>query len=554
VLAACGAALAGCGSSNPGGTSAGPAGAVPASAVLYAGATVRPTGSLQSQAQAVGRTLSHQADPYLRLLGALQTPGSATLDYGQDVEPWLGPYAGVFLTSLHSSSALPSLLEHGLLGGGTADAFPFGAGGAEGAIVLDTSNTAKALSFLNSQAAKAGAHTTSYRGVSYEANAAGVAFGLVHRFAVIGSVSGLRGVIETTGGGSSLAQAAGYSKLLAAAPAGALAHLYSRAPSAKPSGQEELSGVLQVLAGTHESNISLVPGASSVTVDADTLASEASPQGGGLLSTDPQAAAALGELPGESWLAIGLGHVGSTLSQDAQDIQGLVSLGSTIGSSGPTAPAAAGLSLDSLLQGLVAPLQVLGAENPQAKREFASWMGAAGIFASGSSLLELHAAVVISSTDPAASRAAVNELGAQLRKAGGASAPVSIPGTEAAISARITGLPLALDIAAGHASDGQAKFVLGLAEASVTAALDPTNTLANAASRSAAAASLGEGISPSLIVEFPTLLSLFEGVGLLEEPPISQFVPYLRSATTLAGGGRQLSGQVQRFRFVLGLR
>jgi len=96
--------------------------------------------------------------------------------------------------------------------------------------------------------------------------------------------------------------------------------------------------------------------------------------------------------------------------------------------------------------------------------------------------------------------------------------------------------------------------VLALGEASVPAALNPSSTLASAAPRTAAATSLGEGIQPSLIVNFPTLLGLFEGVGLLEAPSISKFVPYLRAATTLAGGGREVGGEVERFRLTLGLQ
>ena len=160
-------------------------------------------------------------------------------------------------------------------------------------------------------------------------------------------------------------------------------------------------------------------------------------------------------------------------------------------------------------------------------------MGSAGIFASGASLLDLKAAVTIASKNAARSRAAVGELGAQLSKGGGAVSPVRIPGTEAAIGARITGLPVVLDIAAGRDAAGNAKFVLGVGEASVRTALDPPSTLSGAAPRSAAGANLGEGIQPSLIVDFPTFLGLLEGVGLIEDPSISKFVPYLRALTTL---------------------
>ncbi len=559
LLATFGGTLAGCGSSSTPGTTADPAAATPAAAVLYAGATVRPTGAQKTSALAAGKALTHQADPYLRLLGTLQTPGSATLSFSRDLAPWLGAHAGVFLTSLSGAGTLPSQLEQGLLGGSSAGTFAFGASGAQGAIVLDTSDTAKASSFLDSQAAKAGAHATSYHGVRYEVNSGGVAFGLVDRFAVIGSESGLHSVIETTHGGDALANTSAYAKLLAAAPSEALAHVYSNPASAtdaaaKQAGgaTEGAAGVLSLLAGAQQANISLVPSASSLTLDADTLASGSSTSGGGLLAADPEGAQALGELPGESWLAIGLGHVGATLGQDAQGLQTLASLGSTL--TGGPPESTSGLSVAGLLQGLITPLRELGANTAQARAEFASWMGSGGIFASGANLLELKAAVTIASKDPARSRAAVAALGQQLSKAGGSVSPASIPGTEAAVAARISGLPVVLYIADGRDSAGQAKFVLGVGEASVAAALSPPSTLSTSPTRTAAAAKLGEGIQPSLIVDFPTFLGLLEAVGLIEDPSISKFVPYLRSLTTLAGGGRELGGDVQRFRLALSLQ
>ncbi len=262
-----------------------------------------------------------------------------------------------------------------------------------------------------------------------------MAFGLVDRFAVIGSESGLRSVIETTLGGAALAHTSGYSKLLAAAPSDALAHIYSNpASSTQAPKQEGLSGLLGVLGGAHAANISLVPSASSLTLDADTLASGGR-RGGGLLSRRSRRRAGArrtaggivaGDRPGP--------RSARRLDQDVQDLQGLVSLPSALGGGAPESTA--GISLGGLLQGLIAPLRVLGAPSAQARRDFASWMGSAGIFASGASLLELKAAVVITSKDPALSRAAVTELAAQLRKAGGSVTPVSIAGTDAAVGAQ----------------------------------------------------------------------------------------------------------------------
>jgi hypothetical protein len=561
VLAAGSVALAGCGSSHKLATSADPAGAIPASAALYVGATVRPQGAKRTEALAAGAALTKQANPYLRLLAALQTPGSPTLDYKRDVAPWLGPNAGVYLTSMNAAGPLTTMLQRGLLGESSATGtFPLATGAADGAIVLDTSDAAKARSFLDTQASHAGAHATSYRGVTYELSAAGTAFGIVKRFAVIGSDSGMHGVIDTTLGAPALKSAGGYAKLLATAPAKALAHIYSN-PKASGDGaasgsspQEGLSGVLGLLSSEQEANISLLASAGSLAFDADTLSGN-STGGGGLLSSDPRAAQALAELPGDSWLAIGLPDVGNGLAADVKGLDALASL--TSGPGGPTgveAPAGSTLSIKSLLAGMLAPLKAMGASTAQAKRTFASWMGSGGMFVAGSSLLELKAAVVIESKDPNRSHAAVAALAAQLRKTGAKVESTSIAGTDAAVAARITGLPVVLDIANGQDSTGHTKFVLGFGEPSVTAALNPASTLSSAASHGAAAAAIGEGAQPAILTEFPTLLSLLEGVGLTEDPSVSKFVPYLQALTSLAGGSHSLGGGVQRYRLVVGLQ
>jgi hypothetical protein len=563
MLAAVAVASAGCGS-GASGTSIDPARAVPASAPLYAGAYVQPTGKLQDAARAAGRGLTHQADPYLRLLAALQTPGSSALDFKRDIAPWLGPRAGVFLTATGDSEEsavdrLLTLVERGLLGSSSAgSAFPFAAHSVEGAIVLDTRDSAKARSFLAQLGSRANAHTSSYRGTSYQVNAGGIAFAIVAKLAVIGTESGVRAVIDTTAGAPSLAHDPDYAKLQAVAPAGTLANIYANAGAfgggAGASKQASMSA-FSALAGGGLVNVSLVPGSSSIVVDADALqtSTSAGSGSGGLFSASAPAAQALGELPGESWLAVGLGDVGKTLGADVDAIQGITSLGSSLTGAGSESEAA-GISVKGLLDGILAPLRALGAESARTRREFASWMGSAGLFASGAGLLELKGGIVIDSNDAARSRAAVDELGALLRRGGASVQSTKLPGAEAAVAARLSGLPVELDIAAGSDASGHAKFVIGLGEQSVDAALDPTSTISGSAPYGTASAALGQGIAPSVIVDFPTLLGLLEGVGLSEDPSIAPFVPYLRSLSTLSGGGRTLGNGIERFRLVLGLQ
>ncbi len=200
-------ALAGCGSSAKIATSADPASAVPASAALYAGANVRPQGKRATEALAAGVALTNQADPYLRLLAALQTPGSPTLDYKRDVAPWLGPHAGVFLTSLNAAG-----LAHRDRSNAGCSANPRPPAPSRSAPAQPTarscstpattprpapSSTARPATRARTRPATAASPTGS--------TAPAIAFGIVERFAVIGSEAGLHAVIDTTLGGPALA-------------------------------------------------------------------------------------------------------------------------------------------------------------------------------------------------------------------------------------------------------------------------------------------------------------------------------------------------------------
>ena len=560
--------IAACGSSSQGGNGIDPASLTPASAQVYAGALVRPGEPLRGSARAVAMSLTHQADPYVRLLALLQTPGSPKLEYARDVRPWLGERAGVFLNVAGASTSpasvstgvgdLLTLLQRTFAGESAASSqFPFSSAGVDGAVLLDASDTSRARSFLAAQASRAGAHASSYRGTSYEVTNTGVALGLVKQIVVLGSESALHAVIDSSLGAPALASSSAYSKLAAAAPAHALAHLYvnppqapSGAPSSARAGASEANALalLAQLDGGRPLDISLVPSQMSVAIDLDTPAGGA--QGtGGLLSASAAGATALGELPAESWLGIGLGGGGSSVGAGVRGLRSVLSLLSS--SSGPSNGV---VSVKGLLAGFLAPLEVLGAETPSARRDFQSWMSSAALFASGTSLLDVKGGVAILSSNPALSRAAVGKLAAALRRAGLQVGAASVPGTDAAAAVRLTALPLPLDIADGRDAAGHTKFVIGLGEGSVTSALTATSTLAGGPAVSAGTAALGEGIQPSMTVEFPTLLGVLEAAGLTEDPTIAPFVGYARSLTTLAGGGSHPAAGIERLRITVGLR
>ena len=132
--------------------------------------------------------------------------------------------------------------------------------------------------------------------------------------------------------------------------------------------------------------------------------------------------------------------------------------------------------------------------------------------------------------------------------------PASIPGTDAAVGDHERDRQPAELGADGRDAKGETKLVIGLGEASITAALTPSSTLSSSSAYGDSAAALGEGIQPSLIAQVPTLLGVLEGAGLSEDPTLAPLLPVLRTLNTVSGGGKSLSGGIERFRVVLGLR
>jgi hypothetical protein len=540
ALFAVGVVLAGCGSSGSG-TNADPANVTPATVPVYAKLAIKPSGGAKGAAASAVKTLTHLAEPYGSLAQALLSNGGTRLDFKRDIEPWVGDDAGVFLTALDTSklpqgaSSAQALLEGGLSSVGSAlGAGAFGSMEAQGAIVLDTSDVGKARSFLARRAREQQAYGASYRGVSYQVSPNGGTEGIVKDFVVIGSESGLKSVIDTSLGGASVTSASGYAK----PPTGAIASAYVQ-PEALVKAVHGTNGTTsqgvsllgQLFAGAQSASLSVTPTANSISVQGEVHSA-----GGSTSLFGQEGAQALGELPGGAWLAAGVGSTGgANLPRALALLHSVASFGSST-----VFASIGGANIEKLFTAL---------DSPKAKlqQDFGSWASSGGMFVSGTGLTDLQAALVIASSEPAASRAAVGKLATLMRGAGAVVTGASIPGTDAAVSVKLQGFPAVIFIA-----DGQNKFVLGLGQASVEGALRPSSTLATSPSYSTASSTLGGGIEPSLIVEFPTLLGFLEGVGLTQSPGVSNLIPYFKSLGTLTAGATSKGG-VERFRLVLGL-
>jgi hypothetical protein len=363
--------LAGCGSSTPPGTTADPATLAPASSALYAGAAINPGGSLRKNALADTQTLTHSHEPFRPLLQALS--GSSPLghvDYAKEVKPWLGPNGGVFATSPAALASAAQALQQSLRSGLSFEALLkagaaslMSASGSGAALVLDTSDPAKARAFIARLSHQQGAHQVDYRRTSLDVDADGHAEAIVGKFAVFGNEAGVKATIDTHLGGPSLKAATPYATLASKGPSGALVSIYldpgaaaqgaaaqgtagqgtagqgaagtgatgqgtagSGAAGSGAAGQASQAGaILQALPGEpQQARISIVPSHASVTVDADLLSSPRSESKAAASANE--AAQLVGELPSGSWLALGSGEGGARAASDLALLSGAVSL------------------------------------------------------------------------------------------------------------------------------------------------------------------------------------------------------------------------------------
>jgi hypothetical protein len=533
--------------------------------MLYLSAAVHPEGSLRKHALSDLRTLGHAKQPFARLQQAISGLGPlGSVDFKREVEPWVGTEAGLFATSGNALANVAQSIGGALSSGFSPEALLHA--GAEGllghpdtqaALVFDTRDLEGARAFVHKLASRQGAHHAIYRGVAYNVDAQGQADAIVGKFAVFGDEAGVKEAIDTHLGGASLkSTGTPYATLAAKGAPGTLATVYldptfarpaqsgkGKAPAAGEIGQSEraasaegqVASLLQALPGEpKQARIAIVPQQAAFDIDVDLLASSTQAESKASAAATT-AAGLLAGLPGEAWLALGAGeatrHAGADLALLGQVLP--LASHSLLGGLG-------GSQLESLLGGL--------SRHPAAlQRLFAGWAGPAAAFAGGSGLMNLQAGLVIESRSAPRAGAAVGQLASMLSAAGAVVGSASIPGTEAARAVRITGFPVVIDIGAGGG-----KFVIGLGPASVQSAISPSSMLSSSTLYGSSSSALG-GSKPTLLLDFPMVVSLIEGLGLSESPSVAPTLSYLRSLGTLSGATQSLGDRVIRLHAVLGL-
>lgn len=482
--------IAGCGSSSDSSSSGGdsdPAKAIPASASFYLEATVRPSGKQRTDLQAALSKILRTDDPGAKITELIDKAAKKEgKSYAKDIEPWLGDKAAVAITG-------------------------FVAGEPQFALVVDSTDDGKANDLIESDSSyrtKRSFEGTDYRYDPSDKTAAAV----VDHHLVIASEPAFKQVSHLLDkGGESL----GTNQDLQDA-------------RAKVGGRPgfmfvDLQGLLRSVAGTAGSNLG--PGELSainsvfkryrafgvgIGADAQAIRLTLATLGGGSAGNGPGTSLPLEQAPGGAWLALTQKDVGKTISGLLDSLKDVNS-----GSGG-------GSISDAISQ-------FETATGLRVKEDLLSWMGDAGLFVEGDSLPALGGALVVQSTNPDKTRAAITKIKGLLRqfnqRVGAAPA-----GTSDGFS-----IPLGANRSVLIGLAGS-RFVVAVGQKALRDAIHPSSTLGSSPTFKSAAGLLGDTAKPSFYLDFQTV-TRFIALAARNDASFAKAKPYLDAFTAVVGGG-----------------
>lgn len=475
-----------------------PATVAPADAALYGQAIVRPSGDMKDGVLAAARKALGVEDPgaeLRRLLDGRDDAGGT--NFSRDVEPWLGQRVGGFLL-------MPS----------------DGAGDPDWAVAVAIADRG-AFEDALTRARRDGQHRAgAYRGIAYDEDDADDTYSAaVGDFYVDGTLAGLRAAIDASKG-ASLAEASRFADAVDAVPDDALAFVY-----ADPKAVVAAAGDLQDAPADARRALARFadgdPLVASLTATADEIAIEAS--GGAQLTEalngDSDAKVTVGQLPGDSWLALATPPLGPLIR---------------------SALAGAGVHDQAAAQ-----VQQIGLD---LDRDLLEPLGGLGVFVRGGSLLDLGAGALLQMTDAAAAQRLLTRIQAIVGAGLGVpTRPLAISGARG-FQVQIPQSPQPIVVLA----KGD-RLAAGYAASSAQDLLDPQQRFDESGDGKAAIATLGDGYTPSFVLIVPPVVGLLRSLDELQVADLSPVIPYVAAYRSLAIGTKH-DGDRTSVRIVAALR
>jgi Protein of unknown function (DUF3352) len=346
--------LAGCGGDDEEEESVdvGPAAVVPTNAPAYFDVSVRPEGDARDDAEAAAGKILGSDDPGETLISLIEEAAAEEdpgFDWDEDVAPWLGQKVGFFPTSL--------------------------AGESEVAVIAQTTDPDQALEFARSDAGiTVGGREREYNGVSFQVDSEGDALGVVDDFLVSATPKGFKRVVDAARG-DSLGDSDQFRDSVGELPGERLATLYAVPRDflgAIPEEEIDPEGRNIFLKAIGESADTPVLG--DLTASAENLELELSAAGG---AVETEQSNLLNQLPGEAWLALGLGDIGGAIQNGLDSVESAEVKGLSGEQLRSQLDELTGLDLEQVAQAL----------------------GGGALFVQGDSTLDLRGALIIQSGD-----------------------------------------------------------------------------------------------------------------------------------------------------------
>ena len=341
---------------------------VPAGSLMYGEVDLAPSGDQKRAIEALAAKFPGEGSAAERLQSLIEKglqESDAPINFEKDVEPWLGDSAAFFV------------------GGGK------GGSPANGAALIatddeDAAREAIEKSFEGKQSEK------SYEGVDYLVGSDDSAAAVFGGFAVVGTEAAVKAAVDTSEGGAPLSDDEAYENAIAEAPEDRLGLFYINSPRLL----ELTQGAANAQALRSFKDFFEDPIVATFDVDRDGVSFEADfPESlAKLMPFLGKGSELMNELPADAWLALAQPDAGKLLDYYVDAV------GASVGGRD---------ALESQLRAMT---------GLDLERDVLGWMGDFAVFARGSSLSELNGAVVIETTDPAASGRLIARLGALAKR------------------------------------------------------------------------------------------------------------------------------------------
>jgi hypothetical protein len=491
------AILAGCGGGGSSDVDVGPAAAVPANTALYLDATVKPTGSTQSDAKAALSKIMNTSDPEAKIISLINKQKTATgqpVNYQQDIAPWLGQQVGVFFTSLGETS--------------------------EGAAVVETTNPSAAMAFAEKANGASGAPKP-VDGVSYQLSQDGkTAYGTEGKFLFVGDEVAVQAAIKADKG-DSLGDDDDFKDSLGKLPSDRLGTLYTvpkdfiSALGPEQFGPQEQQQLEKVAGDSLEA-----PVAGALTANADTIQIDAI---GGSNGVETPESSLLADVPSQAWLALGIGNLGDVVKNTVDQIKDQIP------------------NFDSAVQ-------QIESTTGSSLEQLEGALGDAVVYVQGTTTSTLSGALVVQTKDADLTGRLIGQLRGLLQLGSGGVRPLQLSGGGTGFQINDpTVAPRPIEIA----QQGD-KLVIGYGANTVQQSLAPAQSLSDNPDFSTAHSQVSS-LGTDLFLNLPSVFALAESSGAKSDPQYQQVKPYLDSLTYLVTGSGSKDDQAE-FKAVLGIK